>query len=393
MAAHFRLPGTVEKLSTLIGHNSISSVLPEYDQSNLAVINSLAGWCEELGFNIQILPVEHHPGKANLVATLGEDNGQGGGLVFSGHTDTVPCNPEKWQSDPFTLTDRDNRFYGLGSCDMKGFFALVLDAVEQFRDAEFKQPLIVLATADEESSMSGARALAQQNALKPGNKTRYAVVGEPTSLRPIRMHKGIMMENVRLTGRAGHSSNPALGISAMDAMHAVMGELMNIRNDLAQNFQNAHFAVQSPTMNLGCIHGGDNPNRICGSCELAFDLRALPGMSNDDLREEIRSRLTPVAQQHQVELEVEPLFPGVNPFETASSSAIVQACERLTGASSEAVAFATEAPFLQQLGIETLVLGPGNIDQAHQVDEYLAHDQIQPCVDLLSQLIKEFCLQ
>jgi len=243
VAAHFRLPGTVEKLSTLIGHNSISSVLPEYDQSNLDVINSLAGWCEELGFNVQILPVEHHPGKANLVATLGEDNGQGGGLVFSGHTDTVPCNPEKWQSDPFTLTDRDNRFYGLGSCDMKGFFALVLDAVEQFRDAEFKQPLIVLATADEESSMSGARALAQQNALKPGNKTRYAVVGEPTSLRPIRMHKGIMMENVRLTGRAGHSSNPALGISAMDAMHAVMGELMNLRNDLAQNFQNAHFAV------------------------------------------------------------------------------------------------------------------------------------------------------
>lgn len=396
MAAQFRLPGTVEKFSTLIGHNSISSVLPEYDQSNMAVINSLATWLEDLDFRVQILPVENQPGKANLVATLGEDNGQGGGLVLSGHTDTVPCNPEKWQSDPFTLTERDNRFYGLGTCDMKGFFALVLDAVEQFRDAEFKQPLIVLATADEESSMSGARALAQQNALKmgkaPGTKKRYAVVGEPTSLRPIRMHKGIMMENVRVTGRAGHSSNPALGISAMDAMHSVMGELMTIRKDLAANFQNAHFAVQSPTMNLGCIHGGDNPNRICGNCELAFDLRALPGMSNDDLREEIRTRLAPVAQAHEVELEVEPLFPGVSPFETAESSAIVQACERLTSAKSEAVAFATEAPFLQELGIETLVLGPGNIDQAHQVDEYLAHDQIEPCVNLIAQLINEFCL-
>jgi len=393
VAAQFRLPGTVEKFRTLIGHNSISSVLPEYDQSNMDVINSLATWLEELDFRVQVLPVENHPGKANLVATLGEDNGQGGGLVLSGHTDTVPCNPEKWQSDPFTLTERDNRFYGLGTCDMKGFFALVLDAVEQFRDAEFKQPLIVLATADEESSMSGARALTQQNAIKPGSKKRYAVVGEPTSLRPIRMHKGIMMETVRVTGRAGHSSNPALGISAMDAMHSVMGELMTIRKDLAANFQNAHFAVQSPTMNLGCIHGGDNPNRICGNCELAFDLRALPGMSNDDLREEIRSRLAPVAQAHEVELEVEPLFPGVSPFETAESSAIVQACERLTSAKSEAVAFATEAPFLQELGVETLVLGPGNIDQAHQVDEYLAHDQIKPCVELISQLIKEFCLE
>lgn len=395
MTGQFRLPDTVEKFRTLIGHNSISSVLPEYDQSNLGVIHSLAEWFGDLGFKVEILPVEGYPGKANLIATLGQENpdgGSGGGLVLSGHTDTVPCNPEKWQSDPFTLTERDNRFYGLGTCDMKGFFALVLEAVEQFRDADFKQPLIVLATADEESSMSGARALAEQNCLQASGKQRYAVVGEPTSLRPIRMHKGIMMENVRVTGRAGHSSNPALGVNAMDAIHSVMGELMNIRADLAQNYQNAHFAVQTPTLNLGCIHGGDNPNRICGKCELAFDLRALPGMSNDDLRELIRQRLAPIATQQQVELEVEPLFPGVSPFETAATSQIVEACERLTGAQSEAVAFATEAPFLQQLGIETLVLGPGSIDQAHQVDEYLAFDQIQPCVDLISELIKEFCL-
>lgn len=397
MSNPFRIPATLDKFRTLISHNSISSVLAEYDQSNMAVINSLAGWFEELGFAVQILPLAGQPGKANLVATLGQDHGQGGGLVLSGHTDTVPCNPEKWQSDPFTLTERNNRYYGLGSCDMKGFFALVLEAVEAFRHAEFKQPLMVLATADEESSMSGARALSEQNALQLAagthQKRRYAVVGEPTSLRPVRMHKGIMMENLRLTGRAGHSSNPALGISAMDAMHSVMGELLVIRRELAQRYQDAHFAVQSPTLNLGCIHGGDNPNRICGSCELAFDLRALPGMSNDDLREEIRRRLTPLAQQHQVELQLEPLFAGVDAFATPASSAIVQACERLTGASAEAVAFATEAPFLQNLDIETLVLGPGNIDQAHQVDEYLAVDQIRPGIDLISQLINEFCLQ
>lgn len=375
----------ISRLTTLIAHNSISSVLPEYDESNLPVINTLAQWFSELGFACEILPLEGFPGKANLIATLGRGDG---GLVLSGHTDTVPCNPERWQSDPFTLTERDGRFYGLGTCDMKGFFALVLEALKHYQSSDFKQPLIILATADEESSMCGARALAQQG--KP--KARYAVVGEPTSLKPIRMHKGIMMESVRLTGKAGHSSNPDLGINALDAMVPVMNELMNLRRDLAGRYQNAHFAVQVPTLNLGCIHGGDNPNRICGSCELAFDLRTLPGMSNDDLREEIRQRLNPIAEQNRVEFSFEPLFPGVNSFETATTSPLVQAAERLTGHTSAAVNYATEAPFLQELGIDTIVLGPGNIDQAHQVDEYLAQDQIEPCVELLRGLIERFCL-
>ena len=376
----------ISRLQTLIAHNSISSVLPEYDKSNLPVINTLAEWFSTLGFSCEILPLEGFPGKANLIATLGRGDG---GLVLSGHTDTVPCNPERWQSDPFTLTERNGRFYGLGTCDMKGFFALILEALQHYQASEFKQPLIILATADEESSMCGARALAQQG--KP--KARYAVVGEPTSLKPIRMHKGIMMESVRLTGKAGHSSNPDLGINALDAMVPVMNELMNLRRDLAGRYQNAHFAVQVPTLNLGCIHGGDNPNRICGSCELAFDLRTLPGMSNDDLRDEIRQRLNPIAEQNRVEFSFEPLFPGVNSFETAATSPLVQAAERLTGHTSAAVNYATEAPFLQDLGIDTIVLGPGNIDQAHQVDEYLAQDQIEPCVTLLRGLIEHFCLR
>ncbi|WP_221793068.1 acetylornithine deacetylase [Oceanobacter mangrovi] len=380
-----KVPSIVESLTSLIGINSISSVLPQYDQSNLAVIDTLAGWFESLGFAIEVLPIAGAPGKANLLATLGKGDG---GLVLSGHTDTVPCNPELWRSDPFVLTERDNRYYGLGTCDMKGFFSMILEAVQVFRAADFKQPLMVLATADEESSMVGARALARQGNLKG----RYAVIGEPTSLRPIRMHKGIIMETVRLTGKAGHSSNPDLGINSIDAMHDVIGELKNIRRDLSAQYHNAHFAVSTPTLNLGCIHGGDNPNRICGSCELAFDLRALPGMSNDDLREEIRRRLSPIAAQNQVQFELETLFPGIEPFSTSEQSPLVQAAERLTGYRSEAVAFATEAPFLQELGFETIVMGPGSIDQAHQVDEFLAFDQIDPCVSLLRSLIRQFCV-
>ena len=150
--------------------------------------------------------------------------------------------------------------------------------------------------------------------------------------------------------------------------------------------------MQTPTLNLGCIHGGDNPNRICGSCELAFDLRALPGMSNDDLREEIRRRMNPIAAQNNVEMSFEQLFSGVEPFAESENSALIKEAERLTGYTSVAVNYATEAPFLQNLGMETVVLGPGSIDQAHQVDEFMALDQIEPCVNILRNLIERFCL-
>ena len=341
------MPTLTERFRELIAAPSISSALPEYDSSNRRVIELLATWLEDLGFSCEIMKVpQERPGeddKFNLIATLGSGPG---GLVLSGHTDTVPCNPEKWQSDPFTLTERDGRLYGLGTCDMKGFFALALEAAEKFRDTPLQQPLIILATADEESSMSGARALVEQG--KP--KGRYAIIGEPTGLKPIRMHKGIMMETVRLTGNAGHSSNPDLGINAIDAMYDVISELKQFRGELAEQYKNADFEVEVPTMNFGCLHGGDNPNRICGSCELAFDLRALPGMSNEDLRAAMTERLEPLAERHQVVFELESLFPGVPSFETDKQAGLIQLAEKLTGHTAHAVAFATEAPFMQQLG-------------------------------------------
>lgn len=389
MPAH-KSPALLDRFKQLIASASISSALPEYDSSNRQVIEHLATWLEDLGFNCEVMPVPKERAdesdKFNLIATLGSGPG---GLVLSGHTDTVPCNPEKWNSDPFSLQERDGKLFGLGTCDMKGFFALAIEAALKFVDTPLQQPLIILATADEESSMSGARALVEQG--KP--KGRYAIIGEPTGLKPIRMHKGIMMETVRLTGNAGHSSNPALGTNALDAMHEVMSELMDYRKQLADQYQNAHFEVEVPTLNFGCLHGGDNPNRICGSCDLAFDLRALPGMSNDDLRTAMVERLQPIAHRHQVEFELDSLFPGVPSFETDASSELIRISEKLTKHSAHAVAFATEAPFMQELGMETVVLGPGSIDQAHQVDEYISLDQITPTVELLTQFIQHFCVE
>ena len=379
-------PDIQTMLARLIALPSVSSASPDWDQSNAAVINLLEEWLQPLGFRTEVLSVPGRDGKFNLVATLGSGPG---GLVLSGHTDTVPYDPSRWQSDPFTLTERDDRWYGLGTCDMKGFFALAIEAARELAGKKLKQPLILLATADEESSMDGARALAEAGYPK----ARYAVIGEPTNLRPIRMHKGIMMERLAFEGQSGHSSNPALGRNALEGMHQAMSELLALRADWQARYRNPAFEVAVPTLNLGCIHGGDNPNRICRRCELHFDLRPLPGMAMTELREAILERLQPLAQARQLDLTFEPLFDGVPPFETAADAELVKACEALTGHRAEAVAFATEAPWLQKLGMETLVLGPGSIDQAHQPDEFLALSQVAPTVTLLRQLIQRFCLE
>jgi acetylornithine deacetylase len=379
------VPGIREMLAQLISLPSISSASPDWDHSNEAVVRTLAEWLEALGFAIEILDVSGMPGKYNLVATLGSGPG---GLVLSGHTDTVPFDDKRWHSDPFTLTEKDDRWYGLGTCDMKGFFPLAIEAAKAFVDQPLQQPLIILATADEESSMNGARALAE--AGKP--RARYAVIGEPTSLRPVRMHKGIMMERLTFEGQSGHSSNPDLGRNALEGMHEAMTELLALRSQWQEKYRNPAFKVQVPTLNLGCIHGGDNPNRICARCELHFDLRPLPGMDMDNLRQAILNRIQPLAQRRQLALSFEPLFDGVPPFETPADAALVQACEKLTGHTAHAVAFATEAPWLQKLGLETLVMGPGSIDQAHQPDEYLELSQLQPTVDILRGLIRQFCI-
>ena len=377
-------PPLLDMIAALVREPSVSSVRPELDQGNRAVIDLLAGWLEGAGFRVEITPLPEHPGKANLVATLGTGPG---GLVLAGHTDTVPWDEGKWTHDPFRLTEANNRLYGLGTSDMKAFLALAIDALREIDANRLREPVILLATADEETGMAGARLLAAQDALH----ARHAIIGEPTGLRPVRMHKGILMEAIRLHGHSGHSSDPSLGNSALEAMHKVIGALLAWRAQLQEQHQNPLFAVPVPTLNLGHIHGGDNPNRICPDCELHIDLRPLPGMELDDLRSQLHHCVTGILADSGIRCEFEPLFDGIPSMETPATAQIARLAEQLTGHAAEAVAFATEAPYLQELGMETIVLGPGDIAQAHQPDEYLAIERLQPTTRLLQSLVKSVC--
>jgi len=378
-------PPLLDMIEALVSTPSVSSANKSLDQGNNGVIEHLANWLGDSEFQVEIMPLPGDRNKSNLIATLGSGTG---GLVLSGHTDTVPWDEGKWKYDPFSLTRADQRLYGLGTSDMKAFLALAMEASRDLRAKDLQEPLILLATADEETSMAGARALVDRKLPR----ARYAVIGEPTGLRPVRMHKGILMEAIHLQGRSGHSSNPALGNSALEAMYTVIGALKAWRNELQVNHVNPNFAVPVPTLNLGHIHGGDNPNRICPECELHIDLRPLPGMDLRELRGELHQRVLSALRDSGIQVSFDPLFEGAPAMETPASAAIVQLAEKLTGHSPEAVAFATEAPYLNQLGMETVVLGPGDIDQAHQPDEYLALDRLAPTVDILKQMVNTVCI-
>jgi len=379
-------PPLKEALAALVATPSASSPQAGLDQPNRPVIDLLAGWLEGLGFACEVQDLAGQPGKANLVATLGEGPG---GLVLAGHTDTVPAGAGRWRHDPLKLTEAEGRLYGLGTADMKGFFAVVLDAVRGLDPKRLRRPVVVVATADEETTMSGAKALAA--AGRPLG--RFAVIGEPTSLVPVHLHKGIMMELIHLTGRPGHSSDPSLGVSALDGMYRVMAELIAWREEMAGHHRDPRFKVPFPTLNLGHIRGGDNANRICAECELSIDLRLMPGMDVNATRTELEARVGRAVAGSGLIVRLHPLFDGVPALETDADSVLVKELETLTGHPAGSVTFGTEGPYLNRLGLETVILGPGDLAQAHQPDEYLALDRVGPMRDVLTRLIGRLCLK
>ncbi|GAA6172618.1 acetylornithine deacetylase [Colwellia sp. KU-HH00111] len=387
------LPNFSQALTQLIASPSISSTQPSWDQGNLKVIQLLATWFEQLGFSIDIqqVPSPHQSSanKYNLLAKLGSGEG---GLLLAGHSDTVPFDEKRWQSDPMGLVDKDDKFYGLGTCDMKGFFAFILQACKGLDVKHMKKPLYVLATADEETTMAGARFFSQSQAVKPD----VAIIGEPTNLVPVVMHKGHMSHRISVEGQSGHSSKPNLGVNAIEIMYQIIGELISLKEKFNLNYNNEAFDVPAPTLNMGAIKGGDNANRICGHCDLDIDLRSLPGMSDDELLHWLSETLKPLAEKHPGRISFEELHPSSPSFEQEKNAhdnqCLVSIAEEISGHSCCAVNYATEAPFIQQLGCQTIVLGPGSIDQAHQPNEFLAHSEIDKTNVLLVNMIQRYCL-
>lgn len=371
-------------LRELVAMPSTSSPDPSWDRSNREVAERIAEWAESLGFEVELRPLPTAPEKVNLVARLGSGEG---GLVLSGHTDTVPYDASGWDTEPLELVEREGALYGLGAADMKGFFPSALHAVASIDRARLARPIVLLGTADEESGMDGMRALVGSEPLLGA----HAVIGEPTDLAPKRMHKGVMMERITLEGRSGHASDPSLGRSALDAMVEVASELLELRDELAERYRDEAFTVPHPTLNLGRIAGGDSPNRICARCELDLDLRILPRMVVSEVRAAIEARVRKVVGRRGIRGEVEPLVSPLPPFETALDALIAKVAVEITGAPLGSVLFGTEGPFLNAAGLETVVLGPGSISVAHQPNEHVRLDALERATGIYAGIIERIC--
>ncbi|MDF2178690.1 acetylornithine deacetylase [Aliiglaciecola sp. CAU 1673] len=375
----------IDSYRQIIASPSISAFEEHLDMSNRPLIDLLATWLGDFGFDITIQHVPHARNKYNMLAKLGSGEG---GLLLAGHSDTVPFDAGRWQHDPFKLTEKDNKLYGLGTCDMKGFFAFVLEALQGLPLDKLKKPIYVLATADEETSMAGARFFSEQQLIRPD----MALIGEPTELKPIYKHKGHMAHSIEIQGQAGHSSDPARGVNAIEIMYKAIGELLTLKDKLASRYQDNAFSVPEVTLNLGHIHGGDGENRICGHCKLNFDLRAIPALADHEAIRLIDEALAPVGKAYPGRLSRSLMYDTVPAFGCREEAQILDLAKELTGFDPASANYSTEAPFISALGCDTLILGPGSIKQAHQPDEYVSLEYINPTVNALRGFIQRVCL-
>lgn len=371
-----------DTLAKLVSIDSVSS------RSNSEIIDFLEERCAIMGFSSQRFSYLDDLGteKTNLIAVAGADliNNPWIELALVGHSDTVPYDPNWLQATQ--LTEQDGKLYGRGACDTKGFIAAALTAVQRLNLASLKRPLALIFTADEELGLFGAKHLAQLNPVK----VRYSIVGEPTSLQPIRAGKGYSLAEVIVQGREAHSAYPALGSSAVFGAARLISRIEAISKDITKT---RHVAFDPPhtTLNVGLIKGGTAKNVIAGECRFTLEWRPVPGQDSDQVLQMIDEAIQEERRTDpQFECRVDPSRSDAG-FETPANSTLVTFLEKTTGQKAGTVSFGTEAAQMMRLGGEAVVLGPGDIRVAHRTGEFVAKDELEHCTEIITLAIKEFC--
>jgi len=364
-----------EILADLVRIDSVSS------RSNLEIVEYIEKRCQKLHLMTGYVPYidKNLVQKFNLTAISHRTDKVE--LALVGHTDTVPYDPN-W-SEATNLTERDGKLYGRGACDTKGFIAAALTAMETVKP---KKPVALVFTADEEIGLVGAKVLAENQALHP----RYSIVGEPTSLKPIRAGKGYSLAEVIVKGREAHSAYPALGASAVLRAARLINRLESIATELKKD-QHPAFDPPYTTLNIGLIHGGSAKNVLAGECRFTLEWRPIPSQPSDHLLNLFRAAIeeeTKLDPDFQCEVDASRQETG---FETAPDSPLIKLLERASGKESGTVAFGTEAAQMKLLGSESVVIGPGDIREAHRTGEFVPVDELERCAEILRQSIQQLC--
>ena len=377
---------TVEMLARLLAFDTTTR------HSNLPLIAFVEDYLTAHG--VPHLRVDYAEGKTNLYATIGPDFA--GGLVLSGHTDVVPVDGQDWASDPFTLTERDGKFYGRGSADMKGFIAAALALVPRFKTMKLKTPIHLALSCDEEVGCKGVRPLVAhlRDHLK---RPRAVFVGEPTMMKVVNGHKSAVTFNTEVKGHEAHSSLTHQGVNAIMVAGEVIAEINTLRRELiAAGDPTGRFDPPYSTIHVGTITGGTAKNIIPRNCNFQWETRLLPTADADFVPkrlEALRLRLEPemkvVAQDVGISTTSINEVPGLSPEK--DSLAEQMALQATGGNASHAVSYCTEAGLFQQIGLPAIICGPGDIAQAHKPDEFVSAEQLTLCEAFLCRLA-ETCI-
>ena len=356
-------------------------------KSNLDLIGFVQDYLKGHGVTSTLVPSEDGK-KACLFATIGDGDG---GIGLSGHSDCVPVTGQTWTSDPFTLSERDGKLYGRGTCDMKGFIACVLVSVPLFKAAKLNEPIHILMSYDEEVGCAGVRPmLARIGADLP--RPRVVIVGEPTSMQVIDGHKRIDAYRTTVTGKEAHSSLPAIGVNAISIAAKLVDEIDRMAAEMAEKEDDPRFEPPYSTVSVGMIEGGTAPNIVPKNCEFRWQIRSLPGTPVDRApdalaafaAQELLPAMRKVSPEAAIETESQTSVPA---FAAAPQSAAVALAMALTGANrTSGVSYATEAGLFEQAGYPAVVCGPGDIAQAHAADEFVSVAQLEACLTFLADL-------
>jgi acetylornithine deacetylase len=379
-------PETLKILSELIKFQTVSGT------SNVKLIDYCEKKLSKLGA-ASFKTFDEAKQRVNLFSTIsGKQKLNGEGIILSGHTDVVPASTKEWSSDPFVATEKDNKVYGRGSCDMKGFIACSLALAPYFASQNLKKPIHFSFTYDEETACQGAPIMIKE--LKKRNiNCSICIVGEPTSMKAIQAHKGCYEYSSHFTGLAGHGSAPDKGVNAVEYATRFINKLMELREELKKRKpKNSVFTPPYTTLQIGRIKGGLARNVIADQCVVDWELRPVVPEDGEFVNKStetyIKDVLLPemkkVYPKADIKKEIIGEIIGFNKEE--KSEAINLVCNLTGDNSRDVVSFGTEAGLFQEIGISTVVCGPGSIEQAHKIDEYVSFDQLKCCLKMLIDL-------
>ena len=377
---------SIQILEKLISFDTVSS------NSNLEIISYCEKILKDAGAETTLIKNKEET-KANLFATIGPVDQPG--IILSGHTDVVPVTNQKWKTNPFKLTEIDNKLYGRGTADMKSFVACALNAASKASSMNLKTPLHFSFSYDEEIGCVGVRSLIKM--LKNSSiNPLFCIVGEPTSMQVMSGHKGKVNASVLIKGKEAHSALTTKGLNSIYLASEFIQGIQSIQTNLINN--SAHdndFEVPYTTLQVGKIEGGVAVNIVPSSSSLLFEIRSLHSDDPNLILNDIKILSEKIVKSHinkfpdtEIEIKVTSQYPALN---TMKNSDVISFLNGLTGNNSvEKVSFGTEGGlFSNELNIQTAICGPGSMNQGHQPNEYIEKVQIDLCDQMLENLLNK----